>query len=29
MREGVERLARAWEAYVGMSRRRRPAGVLV
>jgi len=29
MREGVERLARAWEAYVGMSRRRRHAGVLV
>jgi DNA-binding transcriptional MocR family regulator len=29
MREGVERMARAWEAYVGMSRRRRPAGVLV
>ena len=29
MREGVERLARAWEAYVGMSKRRRHAGVLV
>ena len=29
MREGVERLARAWEAYVGMSSRRRHAGVLV
>jgi DNA-binding transcriptional MocR family regulator len=30
MREGVERLARAWEAYAGgESRRRRAAGVLV
>jgi len=29
MREGVERLGRAWEAYVGTSRRRRHAGVLV
>jgi DNA-binding transcriptional MocR family regulator len=29
MREGVERLARAWEAYVGSAGRRRHAGVLV
>ena len=30
MREGVERLARAWDSYTGISRRRRPAaGVLV
>ena len=30
MREGIERLARAWESYAGAARKRRPAaGVLV